>query len=145
MLAALGLLAYLLYPEMEWRHRMTKMLRDAPYVKLFAPDNELIATIEDRETIERLWTAMDLWNRESAHAGGGELIEVGQIRYLTELELEPGVPFEFPIRLYSDGRALWGWTPDNRHWFWSKKLKDEIVQLLGQHKPEDGASNQAIH
>jgi len=142
--AALGVLACLLYPELEWRHRMTKMLRDAPYVKLYNPDYELVVTIEDRGTIQRLWAAMDLWKRESATADG-ELIQVGCIQYPTELEWEPGVPFEFPITLYADGRALWGLTPDSRHWFWSKELRDEVVRLLEQHLPESEKSSNGMH
>ena len=141
LLVALGTLAYLLYPELEWRHRMKKMLRDAPYVKLYDPDFKLMATIEDRNTIKRLWLAMDLWNRKGAYAVDEELIEVGRIEYLTELEWKPGVPFEFPITLYADGRALWGLTPVSRHWFWSQKLRDEVMRLLDEHQPEDERSN----
>lgn len=60
-LPAFGTIGYIiLYPEIEWRRRMIGMLREAPYVRLYDGEKNLVANIEERETILRLWRAMDL-------------------------------------------------------------------------------------
>lgn len=137
-LLALGVMGYIvLYPETEWRHRMTGMLREAPYVRLYDEKRNLVAEIEERETIMRLWRAMDLWNRRaSLGVGYWEQKEqnpmIGFIDYPTELEFGEE-KFHYPIYVFSDGQAQWGLTPDSRHWFWSKELKDEISRLLSEY------------
>ena len=47
-LLALGMMGYIiLYPEIEWRHRMTVMLREEPYVRLYDEKRSLVAKIEE--------------------------------------------------------------------------------------------------
>ena len=138
LLLVIGMLGYIiLYPEIKWRYRMTGMLREAPYVRLYDDNRNLVAEIEERETILRLWRALDLWNRR-VFLGVSYLEQqeqnpmVGFIDYPTELEFGEE-KFHYPIYVFSDGQAQWGITPDSRHWFWSKELKDEILRLLNEY------------
>lgn len=122
----------MLYPQIEWRYRMTKMLKEAPYVRLYDKDSNLVAEINDREIILRLWKSMNLWDRKKTQPVPGNPM-IGSLDYPTNLkwsESPEAEVFHFPIYIFSDGRAQWGITPDRHHWFWSKDLKDELSKLL---------------
>ena len=135
-IALVFIVVVLLYPEIEWRYRMIKMLKKTPYVRLYAGKNEFVCKIQDKAIIMRIWQAMDLWERKKALPVGyssqlGENPIVACIDYPTDIEFGEE-NFHFPIYLFADGRAQWGLTPDSRHWFWSIELKNEVKKLLDE-------------
>jgi len=88
--------------------------------------------IENKEDIEKLWNAMDVFGFNQS---GYPNDSFTYIAYDIDIEGEH-IELGFPIYIHASGTTLWGMSPDRDRYYYMPDLRDVVIELCEKYKIE---------